>query len=119
MRISDTTDTHDLTRALESVMRYDRDGYAELESVMGRFETKAKESTRTFLGVSYFVLWTVIAAYLAALPFMIVISLAICVGVCLKMCYHRIRYEVIRRLHCLIIWDVAIGDVHEEKERDV
>ena len=119
MRISDTTDTHDLTRALESVMRYDRDGYAELESVMGRFETKAKESTWTFLGVSYFVLWTMIAAYLAALPSMIVISLAICVGVCLKMCYHRIRYEVIRRLHCLIIWDVAIGDVHEEKERDV
>ena len=114
------TDTHDLTRALESVMRYDRDGYAELESVMGRLETKARESTQTFLGVSYFVLWTVIVAYFAALPSMIVISLAICVGVFLKMCYHRIRYEVIKQLHGLILWDVAIGEVHEkEKERDV
>lgn len=113
------TDTHDLTHALESVMRYDRDGYTELESVMNRFERKAKGSTWTFLGVSYSVLWTVIAAYLAELPSMIVISLAICVGVCLRMCYHRIRYGVIRQLHGLILWDVAIGDVHEEKERDV
>lgn len=119
MRLSDITDTYDLTRALESVMRYDRDGYTELESVMNRFERKAKGSTWTFLGVSYFVLWIVIAANLAALPSMIFISLAICVGLFLKMCYHRIRYGVIRRLHALILWDVAIGDVHEEKERDV
>lgn len=118
MRPSDT-DTHDLTRSLESVMRYDRDGYTELESVMSRFETKAKKSTWIFLGVSYFVLWMVIVAYLAAFPSMIVISLAICVGVFLRMCYHRVRYGVIRRLHILILWDVTIGDVHEEKERDV
>lgn len=120
MRLSDMTDTYDLTRALESVMRYDREGYTELESVMNRFERKAKGSTWTFIGVSYFVLWIVIAANLAAFQSMIVISLAICVGVFLRMCYHRIRYGVIRRLHNLILWDVAIGDVHDkEKERDV
>lgn len=119
MRPSDTTDTHDLTHALESVMRYDRDGYAELKSVMDRFEDKSKESAWTLLGISYFVLWIVIAASLAALPYMTVIALAICVGMFLRMCYHRIRYEVIRQLHNLIQWDVAIGGIHEEKERDV
>ena len=118
MRPSDT-DTHNLTRSLESVMRYDRDGYAELKSVMDRFEDKSKKSARTFLGISYFVLWIVIAAILTALPFLTVIALTICAGVFLRMCYHRIRYGVIRQLHNLIQWDVAIGGIHEEEKRDV
>lgn len=119
MRPSDTTDTHDLTHALESVMRYDRDGYTELGSVMDRFEDKSKKSAWTFLGVSYFVLWIVIAACLVALPYMIVIALTICTGMFLRMCYHRIRYGVIRQLHNLIQWDVAIGGIHEEEKRGV
>lgn len=119
MRPSDTTDTHDLTHALESVMRYDRDGYTELGSVMNRFEDKAERSVLTFLGISCLALWTVTAAILTALPFLTIIALAICTGMFLRMCYHRIRYGVIRQLHNLIQWDVAIGGIHEEEKRDV